>query len=51
MPKELDQNFRCDVPQRTAWFRSLTAQIKAHEAVRHMAMTVAALHVAAKITD
>ena len=49
--KELEQAFRCDVTQLTACFRSLTTQIKAHKAVRHMAMTVVALHVAAKIID
>ena len=49
--KELEQAFRCDVSQLAACFRSLTAQIKAHKAVRHMAMTVVALHVAAKIID
>ena len=49
--KELEQAFRCDVSQLTACFRSLTTQIRAHKAVRHMAMTVVALHVAAKIID
>ena len=48
---ELSQVFRCDVSQLAACFRSTQAAIKAHKAVQHMAMTVVALHVAAKIVD
>ena len=48
---ELSQAFRCDVSQLAACFRSMQAAIKAHKAVQHMAMTVVALHVAAKIVD
>ena len=48
---DLSQAFHCDASQLAACFRSMKAAIKAHRAVRHMAMTVVALHVAAKIID
>ena len=46
---QLSQACRCDVSQLAACFRSTQAAIKAHKAAQHMAMTVAALHVAPKI--
>ena len=49
--KDLEESFRCDVTQLTACFRSLSTQIKAHKAVRNMALTVLSLHVAAKVID
>ena len=57
MPKEfadatvLEQAFRCDVPQLAACFRSMEAMIRAYSAVKRMAMSVVALHVAAKVID
>ena len=47
----LEQAFRCDVKQLAACFCSMKAQIEAYKAVRRMAMSVVALHVAAMIID
>ena len=47
----LEQGFRCDVEQLAACFRSMRVQIEAYKAVRRMAMSVMALHVAAKTID
>ena len=49
--RALTQSFRCDVSQLAAVFRSVKASILAQSSVRRMAMTVAALHVAAKVID
>ena len=45
----LSQSFRCDVSQLPACFRTMKATIQAYTSVQRMAMTVVALHVAAKI--
>ena len=47
----LSQSFRCDVLQFAACFRSMRATMRAYSAVRRMAMSVVALHVASKIID
>ena len=50
-PSALSRSFRCDVSHLAACFRAAKATIHSHASVRRMAMTVVALHVAAKIID
>ena len=47
----LEQAFRCDVSQLAACFRCMVMHIKAYKSVQSMAMTIIAVHVAAKIID
>ena len=47
----LKDAFRCSDEQLKACFRSLKAMIEAHAAVKHMAMSVVALHVVARVVD
>ena len=47
----LEQAFRCDVKQLASCFRAMKAQIEAYAAVRRMALSVVALHVASNIVD
>ena len=47
----LEEVFRCDVAQLVACFKSVRAAIQAHKAVQHMAKSIVALHVTAKIVD
>ena len=47
----LKNAFRCSDEQLKACFRSLKATIEAHAAVKHMAMSVVALHVVARVVD
>ena len=48
---DLKDSFRLGDDILAATFRSVRAAITAHKAVRHMAMTVTALHVSAKVVD
>ena len=49
--RSLHRLFRCDVEQLAACFRSHARAIKAYRSLQPMAMTIVALHVAAKIVD